>query len=36
MSEGRSSAEEVTAFVVGTAGTPDGYSRCPEYAADTS
>jgi RNA polymerase sigma-70 factor (ECF subfamily) len=28
--------QEVTAFVVRTADTPDGYSRWPEYAADTS
>ena len=28
--------KEVTAFVVRTADTPDGYSRWPEYAADTS
>jgi hypothetical protein len=28
--------KEVTAFVVRTADTPDGYSRWPEYAADTN
>jgi RNA polymerase sigma-70 factor, ECF subfamily len=28
--------KEITAFVVRTANTPDGYSRWPEYAADTS
>jgi RNA polymerase sigma-70 factor (ECF subfamily) len=28
--------KEITAFVVRTADTPDGYSRWPEYAADTS
>jgi hypothetical protein len=28
--------KEITAFVVRTADTPDGYSRWPEYAADAS
>jgi RNA polymerase sigma-70 factor, ECF subfamily len=28
--------KEITAFVVRTADTPDGYSRWPEYAADSS
>jgi hypothetical protein len=28
--------KEITAFVVRTADTPDGYSRWPEYAADPS
>jgi RNA polymerase sigma-70 factor (ECF subfamily) len=28
--------QEVTAFVVRTADTPDGYSRWPEYAADSN
>jgi RNA polymerase sigma-70 factor (ECF subfamily) len=28
--------KEITAFVVRTAETPDGYSRWPEYAADPS